>query len=94
MHAAPIVLGGANRWVWAWLAAGTLAFFLIQAMGVLVDAAFRRRGGRPLLVLVFALSLPFYPAPLAIAFGLDDRPPESSTILVVARVASDRLRAP
>ena len=90
MHAAPILLGGEDRVAWAWLAVGTLAFFLIQAVGVLVDAAFRRRGGRPLFVAVFALSLPLYPAPLAIAFGIDSRPPESATLIVAARALVSR----
>lgn len=90
MHAAPILLGGNDRIVWAWLAAGTLAFFMIQALGVLVDAASRRRGGRPLLFAVFALSLPLYPAPLAIAFGVDGRPPESSTLVVATRALLSR----
>jgi hypothetical protein len=92
MHAAPIVLGGTNRLVWAWLAGGTLAFFVIQAIGVLVDAALRRRGGRPLLVAVFALSLPLYPAPLAIAFGVDGRPPQSATIVIAAHAIGSGAR--
>ncbi len=90
MHAAPILLGGTDRVLWGWLAAGTLAFFLLHAAGLVVEGALGRHGrhgvlGRVILLGVFAVSLPLYPAPLTIALGLHGRPPETATLLALLR---------
>ncbi len=90
MHAAPILLGGTDRVLWAWLAAGTLAFFVLHAAGVIVEGALGRHGrhgilGRAILVGVFAVSVPLYPAPLAIVLGLHGRPPGTASVLAIPR---------
>lgn len=95
MHALPLVLGGRDRALWAWIAAGSLLFFVAHAVGVLVSGAVpalrRGAGGRLWLLAVFAATAPLYPSALLIALGLGTRPPASYTPLVVLRALAPDL---
>lgn len=90
VHAGPMLLGGLDRALWAWLAAGTLAFFLIHGLVVALESALPRawrRGpvGRVTFLATFLLTLPLYPAPLLQLMGVHGRPVEALTPVVIAR---------
>jgi Membrane bound O-acyl transferase family len=91
MHAVPLLVGGEDRVLWAWLAVGALVFFLVHGLVVLGEGAMprwlRRRGslGRVVVYATFLLTLPLYPAPLFVLIGVHGRPVESLTPVVIAR---------
>lgn len=87
MHAAPLVLGGPNRAAWAWIASGSLAFFMLHGAVLMLEASLprlTRRGplGRVILYGTFLATAPLYPAAMIIAIGGHGGRPLESYILL------------
>lgn len=90
MHSVPLLVGGPDRVLWAWLAVGALAFFLVHGLVTIAEGTLPRPSRRGLLdrsvfFATFLLTLPLYPAPLFQAMGVHGRPPEALTPVVIAR---------
>ncbi|MFC1705349.1 hypothetical protein ACFL59_00825 [Planctomycetota bacterium] len=83
---------GAQRAAWIWLAILGTCWFVAHGVGCLLEGVYNRRicrpwVGRVFFYATFLLTIPCYPAPLAIALGVHGRTVDEATPVVLLRWA-------
>lgn len=84
--------GGAQRVAWIWLAVLGTAWFVVHGVACLLEGVInrgrrRRWVGRVFFYVTFLLTIPFYPAPFFIAFGVHGRTVDEATPVILLRWA-------